>query len=58
VELAVGAAEERIRDDPSPRLAGEGGTDEAPGVVRRGAEECVSDNVIGKLRRRRQAAAR
>jgi hypothetical protein len=56
MDLAVGAAEGQIVEELSLRLAG-GGADEAPGVVRRGAQECVADSVIGQLRRWREAPA-
>ena len=52
MEAAVPAEEGGVGEEALPELADEGGAEEAAGLVRREAEEDLSDGVVGQLRRR------
>uniref|UniRef100_A0A0A8YD33 Uncharacterized protein n=1 Tax=Arundo donax TaxID=35708 RepID=A0A0A8YD33_ARUDO len=50
VDRAVAATEGGVGKDATPALAGEGGAEEARGLVRREAEEDLADEVVRQLR--------
>ncbi|KAF8713944.1 hypothetical protein HU200_027928 [Digitaria exilis] len=54
VALAEAAAEARARDDAAPAPADEGGAGEVGGVVRRGAEQDLLDELVHARHRRRR----